>query len=475
MVPSFSVVANATDVNNLSNDINFRFFSLDEYPGIPKQYGHTPYVTNNDLPLNFEYNLINLMNKFPNGNFNHYDIFDFAYINSNKINTTELYNGDKIILNKGENFKASVSVVGSYFLAKNSTGYIINQFPLYQNNSFKVYFDLYDGSGNFVSVDAEDFEINFKEYNNGSVGTAAYYNISASLSDVPFDVYGIRLITVSNAIDSFGGNLGSAFVEYKAAVLNNQYDLYRYVNIDSFTLVVDDSNKSVLNSIVSWLSNIKENLTNGLSNVSNGLTNLGNRINTFFTNLGSTITTNFNSLITNFKNNITSLGDRFSSFITSLGDRISGFFSNLTNSIKGFFDELKQKIDLKIDEIKQSIHDFFVPPEGFFEDWKAKFDLMLSDNLGFVYQAPNFVIQVIYCIQDVLNTKTEPELVFPKIEFDIVGYHVLLFEDAKVDFSFLDTGIWSILYGMYKVMVHAILIFALIKLAQDTWERTMEN
>ncbi len=338
----FSVNAFATDVNNLSNDINFRFFSLDDYPGIPKQYGHTPYVTNNDLPLSFEYDLYNLFNKFPDGNFVHYDIFDFAYINSNKINTTELYNGDKIILNKGENFKASVSVVGSYFLAKNSTGYICNQFPLYQNNSYKVYFDLYDGSGNSISVDAEDFEINFKEYNNGNVGTAAYYNISASFSDVPFDVYGIRLITVSNAIDSFGGNLASDFNAqyYKTDVLNGNVDIFRYVNVDSFALVVDDSNKNLLNSIISWLSNIKENLTSGLSNVSNGLTNLGNRINTFFSNLGSTITTNFNSLTTNFKNNITSLGDRFSGFITSLGDRISGFFENLSVNISGFFSDL---------------------------------------------------------------------------------------------------------------------------------------
>ena len=410
LVPSFSVVANATDVNNLSNDINFRFFSLDEYPGIPKQYGHTTYVTNNDLPLSFEYDLYNLFNKFPDGNFQHYDIFDFAYIDSDDISSTYKYCGDKIILNKGENFKASVSVVGSYFLAKNSTGYICNQFPLYQNNSYNVYFDLYDGSGNFISVEAEDFEINFKEYNNGNVGTAAYYNISASFSDVPFDVYGIRLITASNAIDSFGGNLASDFNAqyYKTDVLNGNVDIFRYVNVDSFALVVDDSNKNLLNSIISWLSNIKENLTSGLSNVSNGLTNLGNRINTFFTNLGSTITTNFNSLTTNFKNNITSLGDRFSGFITSLGDRISGFFSNLTNSIKGFFDELKQKIDLKIDEIKQSIHDFFVPPEGFFEDWKAKFDLMLSDNLIYFeneIQHNCFQTSIHYHIQKI-NPKT---------------------------------------------------------------------
>lgn len=370
----FSVNAYATDVNNLSNDINFRFFSLDEYPGYPKQFGHTPYVKNSDLPLNFDYNLYNLFNKFPDGNFLHYDIFDFAYIDSDKIYTTELYYGDKIVLNKGENFKASVSVVGSYFLAKNSDGFIVNQFPLYQNNSFNIYFDLYDGSGNFVSVEAEDFEINLNEYNNGNIGTAAYYNISASFSDVPFDVYGIRLITASNAMESFGGNMASDFNAsyYKTDVLNGNVTIYRYVNVDSFTLVVDDSNKNLLNSIISWLSNIKENLTSGFSNISNGLTNLGNRINSFFTNLGSTITTNFNSLTTNFKNNITSLGDRFSGFITSLGDRISGFFNNLFSKLDDLGTRIINYILYFDDEIPENPFTGVDSPldhvQGFFDD-----------------------------------------------------------------------------------------------------------
>ena len=409
----FSVNANASDVNILSNDINFRFFSLDEYPGIPKQFGHTPYVKNSDLPLNFDYNLYNLFNRFPDGNFLHYDIFDFAYIKADKINTTELYYGDKIILNKGENFKASVSVVGSYFLAKNRDGFIVNQFPLYQNNSFNIYFDLYDGSGNTVSVEAEDFEINLKEYNNGNYGTAAYYNISASFSDVPFDVYGIRLITASNAMESFGGNMATDFNSsyYKTDVLNGNVSIYRYVNVDSFSLVVDDSNKNLLNTIIGWLSNIKDNLTSGLSNVSNGLTNLGNRINSFFTNLGNTITTNFNSLTTNFKNNITSLGDRFSGFITSLGDRISGFFNNLTSSINGFFIKL-------VDDIKG----LFIPSEDYFENLSNSFRDIAEDRFGALFTVVDFIDSFLFSFD---ADKTTEFIDIPVYQFDIFGYPFL--------------------------------------------------
>ncbi len=174
-------------------------------------------------------------------------------------------------------------------------------------------------------------------------------------------------------------------------------------------------------------------------------------------------------------NTISGLPEKISNSVKGFFDDLSSKITGLGESIKGFFDDLKLKIDTKIEEIKQSIHDFFVPPEGFFDNWKMRFNSMLEHNLGFVYQAPNFVVQVVNCIQDVLNTKTEPNLVFPKVEFDIVGYHVVLFEDTKVDFSFLESGIWATAYGMYKVMLHAIFAFALIKFAQDTWERTMSN
>ena len=136
---------------------------------------------------------------------------------------------------------------------------------------------------------------------------------------------------------------------------------------------------------------------------------------------------------------------------------------------------LRHKIDIKIEEIKISIHDFFVPPEGFFEEWKVTFDLMLSDNLGFIYQAPNFVIDIVEVIQEILQSDQEVNLVFPAVEFDIAGYHIELFKDTKVDFSFLEAGIWLTLYSMYKVMLYVIFALALIKYGISTWERTMAN
>lgn len=155
--------------------------------------------------------------------------------------------------------------------------------------------------------------------------------------------------------------------------------------------------------------------------------------------------------------------------------KFNKWFNGVVGSVKGFFDDLKLKIDIKIEEIKTSIHDFFVPPEGFFEEWKDKFDLMLSDNLGFIYQAPNFVIDIVEVVQEILQSDQEVNLVFPAVEFDIAGYHIELFKDTKVDFSFLEAGIWLTLYTMYKVMLYVIFALALIKYGMSTWERTMSN
>lgn len=201
-----------------------------------------------------------------------------------------------------------------------------------------------------------------------------------------------------------------------------------------------------LDGILGWLQELWDSITDGFEVTRLAMTHLGDRIQT---KLGE--------VITNLSGELQSVRERIT---TKLGEVITG----LTGELR-----------MLGDNIKNSIRDFFIPPEGFFDTWKTKFNLMLENNLGFVYQAPNFVVQVVNCIQDVLNTKTEPTLVFPKVEFDIAGNHIKLFEDTKVDFSFLESGIWARMYSMYKVALYAIFAFALINFGIDTWERTMSN
>ncbi len=145
-------------------------------------------------------------------------------------------------------------------------------------------------------------------------------------------------------------------------------------------------------------------------------------------------------------------------------DGILGWLEELWNTISG----LPQKIG-------ESIKGIFVPPEGFFDSWKNQFSLMLKDNLGFIYQVPDLIIAIFENIRDIVNTNKEFNLSFPKVEFDLLGTHYVLFQETKVDISFLRSDIWSTLYSMYKVMLHVMFSFALIKFGKTTLERTLEN
>lgn len=124
------------------------------------------------------------------------------------------------------------------------------------------------------------------------------------------------------------------------------------------------------------------------------------------------------------------------------GDRIKGFFDNLVESIKGFF----------------------IPEEGFFDTVKQKFETLLSEHLGFLYQAPAMVVKIIQLFADWQPSET-PYLDFPAIDFDVAGTHVHLWDKVHYTFDFLQNAPFSTLYAFYKTLVFCIISLAMINLA----------
>lgn len=124
------------------------------------------------------------------------------------------------------------------------------------------------------------------------------------------------------------------------------------------------------------------------------------------------------------------------------GDRIKGFFDNLVESIKGFF----------------------VPDEGFFETTKEKFDVLLSDHLGFLYQAPAMVGDIFQVVSD-WNPPDQPSITLPAFNFTIAGHAVHLWDEQVYTFDFLSSQPWSMLYAIYKTFVFVLLSVAMINLA----------
>lgn len=125
-----------------------------------------------------------------------------------------------------------------------------------------------------------------------------------------------------------------------------------------------------------------------------------------------------------------------------LGDRIQGFFDNLVESIKGFF----------------------IPDEGFFETVKEQFDQLLSDHLGFLYQAPAMVGDIFQVVSD-WNPPDQPSITLPAFNFTIAGHAVHLWDEQVYTFDFLSSQPWSTLYAIYKTFVFVLLSVAMINLA----------
>lgn len=125
-----------------------------------------------------------------------------------------------------------------------------------------------------------------------------------------------------------------------------------------------------------------------------------------------------------------------------LGDRIKGFFDNLVESIKGFF----------------------IPKEGFFETAKEQFDQLLSDHLGFLYEAPSMVAGIFKAVGD-WNPPEQPSITLPAFNFTIADHPVHLWDEQVYTFDFLGEQPWSTLYAIYKTFVFVMLSVAMINLA----------
>ena len=121
------------------------------------------------------------------------------------------------------------------------------------------------------------------------------------------------------------------------------------------------------------------------------------------------------------------------------------------------------------------IHRLFVPSDEFVESWKNDLQTLLKDHLGVIYSASDFIKQLLEQMQSLLNNP-QGDIKMPGLSFSLPdGTPVNLWAETTVNFSFLEKGIFKTLYGMYKVMLNVICIFALIKYALRNWEKTMSN
>lgn len=204
----------------------------------------------------------------------------------------------------------------------------------------------------------------------------------------------------------------------------------------------------------------------------------------FFSRLFEWFEKKFNAIGDSFSN----LGNKLSTGFSNLGDRIKTFFSDLGDSISSGLTTLKEGIQERLDQVKTTlvelgetiingIKSLFIPTnENFMEDWKARLELLLQEHLGIVWESANFIKELLNTVSDLLSDTEDGsiEIVFPGVEFELLGHNFNLWEERTVDMSFLETdGFWSFWYGLYKIILVIVLCFALVLYGYNVFERIL--
>lgn len=181
----------------------------------------------------------------------------------------------------------------------------------------------------------------------------------------------------------------------------------------------------------------------------------------------------FQEKFDNLKSWFSDLGDSIGGFFSALGDKISGLF----NSLSEWISDLKETITAKLEAIVDDIKGLFIPDEQFVSTWRSDMESLLADHLGVVYDVADFFIDFIRKIFNLLSHSSDFELnfVLPKLEFEIGGETYVIWNDTAVDMSFLNSGIFKVMYTMYKVILYMILAFLLFNHAKNVGRRTMNN
>lgn len=373
---------------------------------------------------------------------------------------SDFYGSAEVVLSKGNSgaYYVSCGTSAEHCLIydvsdlKIDTSYTFS-FVIHDNDTTRLFFDSYDL---FVSVGS---------LQNGVIVDSDPF-ISYQITSTNYTNYTSTPFSMSFKLNSV---IGSSCIVLYMAPKTSSVDYQRGYYIKNIQLVSNSSaTDEKLDGVLGWLQELWDSITEGFSNLAadfkEGVNNLTSELQVTWQQI--------TSKIEQIKDNL--VGEIANSWQQTVS-KIEQVKNNIIDSVSGFFSDLGTKIENKFNEIKTAIHDFFVPPEGFFDTWKVKFNVMLENNLGFVYQAPNFVKESVYVIKDIIDSSGNINIVFPSVEFDIAGTHVKLFDSVKVDFSFLETGILATLYSMYKVILYAALAFALVNFAVTTWERTMSN
>lgn len=154
------------------------------------------------------------------------------------------------------------------------------------------------------------------------------------------------------------------------------------------------------------------------------------------------------------------------SWLANIRDRIS----NVLSAISSGFSNVVNSIAALPSKIADAVKGLFVPSDSQMDDLKASFNTLLSEKLGFVYQAGSLVTGVFDAIFDAVdNPDSDVTFIVPAFPaFNVDGTDVSLWEDSIV-VDIADNQVVQIVQQVASPFVIAVMVWGFVHSMEDAF------
>ena len=137
----------------------------------------------------------------------------------------------------------------------------------------------------------------------------------------------------------------------------------------------------------------------------------------------------------------------------------------IVDTIKGVLTAIVELPGKIVSGILDGLKALFVPTEQDLQGLKSKYEALLSERLGFIWQAGEWITGFGSEILSAVTSGAEAEFVFPGVGFDMNGEHYQLIEKQTVDFG--SNGIVEVIQPFTGTVVAFIVVIACVNLFHD--------
>lgn len=142
-----------------------------------------------------------------------------------------------------------------------------------------------------------------------------------------------------------------------------------------------------------------------------------------------------------------------------------GLLGSIIEAIKGIFTAIVELPGKIASAILDGLKGLFVPSAEEITAIKESYEDLLSERLGFIWQAGEWITSFGSDLLSALSGGAEAEFLFPGVGFDMNGEHYQLIEEQAVDFD--SNGIVTVIRPFVGTIVAFVVVIACVNLFHD--------